>query len=153
MPNNPINKENAEQLAIEARNFLGNYCFNECHAYCCRKGYLILTPKEADLLSNNNKKEMKEKQVLISIQGGKYVLDLASKEFGCPQLQEYKCNIHTNPKRPLACKEFPLFICGKKTIRLSRRCPAVRENSLYPYLTQFKLMGYEIFYGNDNFRE
>jgi len=143
----------AKQLALKARQSLSNYCYTECNAYCCRKGYLQLTPKEADLLSNNNKKELIEKNALTPIQGGKYILDLASKDLGCPQLQDYKCNIHTNPARPLACKEFPLFICGTRTIRLSRRCPAVRDNLLYPYLAQFKVMGYEISYGNDHFRE
>ncbi|MBI2662709.1 YkgJ family cysteine cluster protein [Candidatus Woesearchaeota archaeon] len=151
MHNNPLQKENTTPLAIEARNSLGSYCFTECHAYCCRKGYLILTPKEADLLSPNNKKESILNKTIIPLHGGKYVLDLGSKD-GCPQLQEHKCNIHTNPERPLACKEFPLFIKGN-TIRLSRRCPAVRENILYPYLAQFKLLGYTLAYGNDNFRE
>ena len=152
MSPNHLPKETAASLAIAARNSLRSYCFTECHAYCCRKGYLILTPKEADLLSNNNKKEMIEKKSLTPIPGGKYVLDLASEKFGCQQLQEYKCNIHTNLHRPLACKEFPLFISGN-TIRLSHRCPAVQENLLYPYLAQFKLLSYPITYGTDKFRE
>lgn len=140
-----------EQLSLDARKSISNYCFTECNAYCCRKGYLKLSPKEANLLTNNMNQDFKKKEILISINGGRYVLDLGVQ--GCPQLKDNKCTIHTNENRPLACKEFPLFICGKKTIRLSRRCPAVTENMLYPYIAQFKSLGYTILYGNDNFRE
>lgn len=141
MSNVMVTKEKMERLASKARNSISEYCFNECHAYCCRKGYLLLTPKEADLLSDHQKKEMVVQKILTVIRGGKYVLDLGL--HGCPQLRAYKCCVHKNSGRSLACKEFPLFISGHN-IRLSRRCPAVRENILYPYLAKFKLLGYNI---------
>ena len=37
---------NAEKIANKARKSISKYCIDECHAYCCRKGYLVATPKE-----------------------------------------------------------------------------------------------------------
>ena len=51
----------AEKLANEARNAISDYCFNECKAYCCRKGYILLTKEEADLLTHNKTEELIEK--------------------------------------------------------------------------------------------
>lgn len=78
-----------------------------------------------------------------------YVLDLSRDSMGCPSLKENKCVVHTNPGRPVACREFPLFLWRDKTVKLSKRCPAVREELLYPYLAKFKRMGYSLVYGDE----
>jgi Fe-S-cluster containining protein len=135
----------AEKLVLKARNSIGKYCFTECKAYCCRKGYLMLTNKETIMMMK------KSKDVLTKIERGKYVLDLGAK--GCPSLKNYKCSIHKNPKRPKACKEFPIFIWDKKTIKVSQRCLAVKNELIYPYLAKLKLMGYKISFGREKFDE
>jgi Fe-S-cluster containining protein len=145
----------AQKLAVKARNSIGKYCYSECNAYCCRKGFILLKTKEARLLSGRNNKglnELKESGILTKTEKGKYVLDLSEKETGCPQLKESKCTIHKDPDRPTACKEFPLFVWkkkGKKIIHLSGRCPAITSGILYPYIAKFKGMGFGIDYGKD----
>lgn len=133
---------NEELLANEARTSISEYCFTECNAYCCRKGYILLSREEADLLTHNKTDELIEKEVIAIEEGGEYVVDFSKQN--CPSLKDNMCTIHKNPNRPKACKEFPLFIWPHKIIHISQRCPAVKENKLYPYLTQFKLMGYTI---------
>lgn len=139
----------AEKLAVKARESISKYCFTECGAYCCRKGYLPMTAKQAKVVGGDEKNNLIEKGFLTKIEGGKYVLELWGDTQGCPRLDGFKCTIHKNPDRPTACKEFPIFIWGKNTIRVSRRCPAVKEDLLYPYLAKFKLMGYELSYGSE----
>ena len=77
----------------------------------------------------------------------RYIFNLSK---GCPNLKDYKCIIHKNPKRPKACKEFPLFVWKNQTIMITKVCPAVKENKLYPYLARFKKKGYKIMYNSDN---
>ena len=50
-----INEFDAEQLAIHARASISNYCFTECKAYCCRKGYLLLNSEEVSLMQGTSK--------------------------------------------------------------------------------------------------
>lgn len=102
--------------------------------------------KEKDLVVNGHNKELSENGCLIKTEKGEYSLDLDSNHEGCPSLDENKCKIHNDLGRPKACKEFPIFIWENKTIRLSQRCPAVMGNILYPYLAEFKLMGYSFSY-------
>jgi Fe-S-cluster containining protein len=150
-----IDKKDAERLAVKARNSISKYCYSECNAYCCRKGYILLNTNEAKLVTGKTQKgleKLKEIGVLIKTEKGKYVIDLAEKQTGCPSLNESRCIIHDNPKRPAACKEFPLFIWkidGKDIIHVSERCPAVKEGMLYPYLAKFKMMGFDINYRDD----
>jgi Fe-S-cluster containining protein len=132
----------SEKLAITARKSLSKYCYTECKAYCCRKGYLLLTAKEVKLIQNTHKKNLK----ITPTNKKKYIFNLGSNTNGCPNLQNYKCTIHKNPARPKACKEFPLFIWKNKTIMVTHACPAVKENKLYPYLAKFKTMKYKIIY-------
>ena len=132
----------AEKLAEKARSSISVYCIEDCKAYCCRKGYLELTKEELNLISNNDKKTLEDKNSLDYTQNETYLLDLGLQN--CPSLKDSFCTIHKNPKRPNACKEFPLFIWENKIIHLSRRCPAVREEKLYPFIAKFKQMGYEI---------
>jgi Fe-S-cluster containining protein len=132
----------AERLAVKARNSLSTYCYSECKAYCCRKGYLLMSEKETILVAGVQMKKIKENNSLTAINTGEYMLHLGAHGQSCPSLKEFRCEIHKNPNRPLACKEFPLFIWKNKKIRVSSRCPAVNEGLLYPYLARFKLMGY-----------
>jgi hypothetical protein len=127
-----------ERLAISARKSISSYCYNECLAYCCRRGYLLLSEKEVNLL----KIDITTLKILPVDK--RYIFNLST---GCPNLKKYKCIIHTNPDRPKTCKEFPLFI-SEKTIIITEDCPAVKDNMLYPFLAEFKKMGYEIKYSD-----
>jgi len=128
----------AESLAVSARESISSYCYNECLAYCCRKGFLLLSEKEADLL------RLDIKDLVIMPIDKRYIFNLGK---GCPNLIGYKCIIHKDPERPKACKEFPLFVF-ENTIIVTDDCPAVKQNMLYPYLAEFKMMGYEIIYSS-----
>ena len=77
-------------------------------------------------------------QILKKIDSNKFSLNMNS---GCPMLKDFKCTIHKNKNRPEACKQFPIFIEGK-TIRLSQRCPAVKEGLLYPFIKKMISQGY-----------
>ncbi len=139
---------NAEKIADEARKAISKYCYEECKAYCCRKGYLILTLEETDLFSRYSADFKKEE--LKKLENGDYSLNLQMNGFGCPMLgKDFKCTIHKEEKRPHTCKQFPLFVDEEnKILRLSSRCLAVREGKLYPYIAQIKSMGYCIIRGN-----
>ncbi len=149
----------AEKLAISARESISSYCYTECKAYCCRKGYLLLTAEEVALMRNSCKDDLE--MIPTDANEQRYVFNLGSRVTGCPNLENnsdinsdnhadrYKCIIHKDPKRPKACKEFPLFIWSNKTVMVTNVCPAVKEHKLYPYLVQFKSMGYKIIYGSD----
>ncbi|MFC1754317.1 YkgJ family cysteine cluster protein [Thermoproteota archaeon] len=114
----------------QAKASISRYCMEECKAYCCRKGYLLLTPEEKELIA----KDLKVKKLYR----GDYSLALP-----CPMLKDNKCSIHDNPKRPKTCKDFPIFITGNK-VRLSPRCLAVKEGKLYPFERKFLEAGYRL---------
>jgi Fe-S-cluster containining protein len=126
----------AERLAISARESLSSYCYKECLAYCCRKGYLLLSEKEVNLLC------LDIKDLTIMPIDKRYIFNLGK---GCPNLINYKCIIHKNSKRPKACREFPLFISEDKII-ITEDCPAIKANMLYPFLAEFKAMGFTLIY-------
>lgn len=128
----------AESLAISARESISSYCYNECLACCCRKGYLLLTEEEVNLL------QLKIKDLTILPIDKRYVFNLSK---GCPNLKEFKCMIHKNIDRPKVCKEFPLFIC-EDAIVVTEDCPAIKQNMLYSYLAEFKSMGYKLIYSS-----
>ena len=125
------------KLADEARNSIARYCYEECKAYCCRKGYLPLTEEQAKFFE----KSIKDKTLLKKLPFGKYSLSLKD---GCPQQdKDFKCKIYNSKIKPKCCSEFPLFI-EKKLLRLSPRCPAVKEGKFYPYVKQFLKLGFKI---------
>ena len=126
----------SERLAISARASLSSYCYTECLAYCCRKGYLLLSEKEIYLL------RLDTKNLKVMPVDKRYIFNLSK---GCPNLIDYKCAVHKNKDRPKACREFPLFVYDK-TVIITDDCPAVKENRLYPFLAEFKKMGFEIVY-------
>jgi Fe-S-cluster containining protein len=133
----------AEKIADKARKAIGKFCMEECKAYCCRKGYLNFGPESVDIICQGRKDELEEKKTLAKIKDGKYSLYLGNYDQPCPSLKDYKCMIHKNPKRPLACKQFPVFLEGR-TLRLSSRCLAVKQGLLYPYIKKILSLGYTI---------
>jgi Fe-S-cluster containining protein len=146
-----VKDEVAETLAIAARKSISNYCYTECMAYCCRRGYLLLSAEEEGLMRNTDIDDLKLMPIRTEIidDAKRYIFSLGAKGLGCPNLTDYKCVIHTNPLRPKACKDFPLFIWTDKTIVITDECPAVKENQLYAYLDEFKKMGYKLVYSSD----
>ncbi|MBN1175664.1 YkgJ family cysteine cluster protein [Candidatus Woesearchaeota archaeon] len=136
---------NIQQIASKARNSISNYCINECHAYCCRKGYLILNEEELNLLTQDKRKELEDREFIKQQEGNKFSLNFSNHLGSCPQLNDSKCMIHKNPKRPLTCEKFPIFVDEeKKEIRLSPRCFAVKENKLFPYTHKFLELGFKV---------
>jgi len=123
----------------EARKSISKFCIEECKAYCCRKGHLTLTAKEANLITQNKTKEF-EKQGTIKKNKEVFSLNLGK---SCPSLKDFKCIIHKNPQRPLMCKQFPIFIT-EKSIRFSKGCAAVSKGLFYPYEKQFLNRGYKL---------
>ncbi len=124
-------------LANEARESISQFCMQECNAYCCTKGFLILSEEEMKLMIGNKKVE---KDLFKKTKDDKYSLNLS---LGCPSLENHKCLIHKEEKRSSTCKNFPIFI-NEKTIKISDRCPAKRNNLFYPYVHQFLKLGYKV---------
>lgn len=133
----------AELIAKKARKSISSYCYEECKSYCCRKGYLVMTQRQADLVTSGKTQEFLEKEKLKKLTNKMYSLDMEKEGMPCPALIDYKCTIHNKRNRPKACKEFPIFIEGNK-IRLSARCPAVREGKLYPFVHKLVSTGYKL---------
>jgi len=145
LTSNPINtKGSAEKLATKARNSISKYCYSECKSFCCRKGYLVLSEKEADIVIGKEISNLKRESILTITKDEKYMLNLGAKDKACPQLKEFKCEIHKDINRPNACIEFPIFLWKNKKIHVSDRCPASREGLFYKYLAEFKSLGYDI---------
>ncbi len=130
---------NVNEIANKARNVISDYCINECHSYCCRKGFLMLSDEEVSLMIGNKKEGLEKDGFLIKTKEGN-AFDLSG---GCPSLKDNKCLIHKNEKRNSACKDFPIFI-KNKVIGISDRCPAKKEGLFYPYEHEFLKMGYKI---------
>ena len=134
---------NAEHIARKARRSISRYCYEECKSYCCRKGYLPVKKNEVDAVTQGRKEELMRKGVLKKIKDEKYSLYMGDYDAPCPSLFDYKCLIHKKKNRPDACKQFPLFIEGC-LIKLSPRCPAVKEGLFYPYVSQLLRLGYKV---------
>jgi len=134
----------AEKIADEGRRSISSFCIEECKSYCCRKGYLVLNKKQVDAVVGE-KKEMYKEQ-LKPLKNGKTSLFLGKSDKPCPSLREdFKCGIYTNPQRPKACSDFPLFFDHTQKLALfSPRCLAVQQNKLFPYAKRLQALGYEI---------
>lgn len=132
-----------EEIAEQARRSISDFCINECHAYCCRKGFLVMTPEETVLVTHKHKAELLRRKVLNEMKDGRFSMDFTNHLGGCPRLKNFKCTIHDDAGRPDTCKKYPIFL-KDKTIRLSPRCPAVQQNKLYPYVRQLISMGFKI---------
>ncbi len=136
------NRKKAELIADEARNSISNYCINDCHAYCCRKGYLVVNKEDIDTVAQGKTKELIEKGQLEENKQGKMALFLGATEKGCPSLKDNMCTIYTDGHRPKVCGDFPLFL-EKDHVRESPRCLAVKNNLLYPYVKQITMLGFK----------
>ena len=133
----------AEKILDKARASIGTYCYKECHAFCCRKGYLPVDDKAVNLLLGSIKDEYEKAGALKKVKGH-YAIYLNYRD-GCPKLsKDFKCTVHNHPHRPAACRIFPIDLVDNKFIKLSSRCPAVKENLLYPYIAQLVLLGYKV---------
>jgi Fe-S-cluster containining protein len=130
-----------EEIARRARKSIGQFCMEECKAYCCRKGFLVMTVRQAELLSSGDIDSYVRKSVLHLMENGSYSMDL--NVMSCPRLADGVCTIHRHRNRPDACKQFPLFIDGN-LIKLSPRCLAVKQGKLYPFIVQLLKMGYRL---------
>jgi hypothetical protein len=138
-----LSLKKANKIANKARKSISKFCFEECHAYCCRKGYIILTKYEVNKVTQNRKKELEKLDILKKLENGNYSLNMGKNEYPCPSLQGYKCLVHKSKKRSKTCGDFPIFI-EEKYIKLSPRCLAVKENRLYPFISQWMQLGFKI---------
>lgn len=133
----------AEQIANKARKSISSFCYEECHAYCCRKGYLVMSKAQANKVTHRKRGEFEAKEVLKKIGEDDYSLYMGGCDRPCPSLDGFKCTIHKSKLRPLACAQFPVFIEGK-AVKLSNRCPAVKMGMFYPYIKKWMALGYKI---------
>jgi Fe-S-cluster containining protein len=135
----------AEQIADKARASISDFCINECGAYCCRKGYIMVRQHQLNQMASKEKQEILEKEGKIKEYpfAGKIQVDFTNSLGGCPALKNNMCTIHKNPERPRVCHEFPIFILGDK-IKISQKCPAHQNNKFYPFIREFKELGFEI---------
>lgn len=131
----------AEKIARKARKSISKFCMEECHAYCCRKGYLVIEEAELYAVTRGKQKELEGNSSLKKMLNGKYSLYMD--DFSCPSLLDNKCMIHTSKNRPNTCLMFPLFIEGNN-IKLSPRCPAVKIGMFYPYIARLLKMGFTL---------
>ena len=137
--------KSAEQIADIARASISDFCINECGAYCCRKGYIMVRQHQLNQMAT------KERQKLLEDEGklrefsfsGKIQIDFTNSLGGCPALKDNMCSIHKNPERPKVCHEFPIFIIGDK-VKISLKCPAHQQNKFYPYIKQFIDLGFDV---------
>ncbi len=133
---------NVDLLLKKARKSIGKFCIEECKSYCCRKGYLVLSKKEIKLILDNKEKEYED--CVKKLDENKYSLYMGTNNKPCPRLLEnFFCSIHTKRNRPLACKEFPIFI-KEDIIYLSSRCLAVKQGLFFPYIKKLQKLGYKL---------
>ncbi|MBW2964232.1 YkgJ family cysteine cluster protein [Candidatus Woesearchaeota archaeon] len=137
----------AETIAQKARKAISSFCMEECKSFCCRKGYLPLRESEVDTVTQGKRKELMEQGILTLRADGKYSLYMGGTDMPCPSFQNDRCVIHTSRKRPLTCRQFPIFVDGN-TVRISARCLAAKAGLLYPYVARMKLLGYKIVEGD-----
>ena len=133
----------AENIADEARASISDFCINECKAYCCRNGFLIIKPHEIDAVSQGSRDELLRGKSLKRLENGSYSLNLDAEEGGCPSLKGNKCLIHASKLRPKTCGDFPVYVKGD-AVFFSPRCLAVKQNRFFPYEKAFIALGYRI---------
>jgi Fe-S-cluster containining protein len=146
---------NVDRVLQKARKSISIFCAQECKSYCCRKGYLVLSGKEIDIVTQNRRAELEKKKLLSSLDNGKRSLYMGNYENPCPSLLDCKCIIHKKKHRPKACKEFPIIL-KDNTIFFSTRCLAVKQNFFYALISRLKHLGYKViisdqFYDSDFF--
>lgn len=139
--------EKIEKLADEMRESLSDFCINECKAFCCREGHLIVRDDELDLICSSEAivERLKTEGAIQEKMFGKNLLSFKNSCGSCPalDLENCKCKIHSNHARPRTCKEFPIFIFGKE-IKISSRCPAKTEGKFFKFEKDAERLGYKI---------
>jgi len=126
----------ADEIIAEARHSISQFCMEECNAYCCRKGYILMNAKE-------KKAVMGISQASVRQIGENFSLYLGDYNAPCPRLKDNKCTIFLHPDRPRICGDFPIMIRDNQII-LSPRCLAVKMGKFYPYVTMLIQLGYKL---------
>jgi Fe-S-cluster containining protein len=135
-----------ENILKKAKKSISSFCIEECRSYCCRKGYLVLTKNELDLITGND--SQKRKDLISALDDGRFSLFIGNSLYPCPALlPDFRCRIHKNRNRPRACREFPAFLKGD-TVYFSNRCLAVRQGLFYPYIYRLRSMGLKIMFSD-----
>ncbi|MCA9477566.1 MAG: YkgJ family cysteine cluster protein [Nanoarchaeota archaeon] len=93
-----------------------------CKAQCCKRGYLPVSEKEAELFGTT--------EGLINLTPPCMHLD-----------NNNACSVYE--KRPKACREFPLYEKGK-TLLVASWCPGYQEGLLDEFLKLLEGKGYQI---------
>lgn len=109
----------------------------ECHAYCCRKGFLVMEKKEFKKVAQGQEEVVSALGRVKELPNGKISLYL---EGGCPSLVDNKCSIHTSSLRPKTCGDFPVYLKDNVAF-FSPRCTAVKAGKLYPFMRQLEQAG------------
>ncbi|NCN51512.1 hypothetical protein GW931_00680 [archaeon] len=138
-------QKEVNEIISKARKSIGKFCIEECNAYCCRKGYIIINEQQVNIIATKNeqielKKENKLKELVFS---GKFMLDFSNSLGGCPKLKGTKCLIQSNPERAKVCQESPIFLFGD-SVRISSKCPAHQKNMFYLFIKQLEALGYKL---------
>lgn len=127
---NSVDEHQIDRMLDRARKSISRFCIEECGAYCCRKGFLILSENESDLVMNGSRLILQKEESFKSLDNSKYSLNFSNSLGGCPSLLGTSCIIHKNKDRPNTCKNFPIFR-HNKTVIISKRCPASKQNMFY----------------------
>jgi len=122
-------------------------CIVKCNGLCCRSGVTDIKSEEVDLVCNGRRKELEENGGLVRLDSGDYRLILKNRQ--CPSLIFEKgkayCKIHNNARKPLMCKDYPLFVDNeKKVVTIFTNCPVVLSGRLNLFLEKIKESGYEV---------
>jgi Fe-S-cluster containining protein len=133
--------DSADQILEQARNGISQFCIEECRAYCCRKGYLVLTPKQAKATMQGREEEYRSLSLLKDMTNGNISLYMGDKDHPCPSLKDNRCMIHKHPDRSDTCRIFPIHI-KDNIIHVSKRCLAAKANMFYPYIARLAMMGF-----------
>jgi len=72
-----------DKIISDARKSIGKFCIEECNAYCCRKGYILINERQLNLLVEEKeqielKKENKLKELSFS---GKFFWEVYARLF------------------------------------------------------------------------
>ena len=130
-----------QAAAEEARKSISSYCVEDCKAYCCRKGFLLLDEAALQVTVGDQRLALERQGFLKETKEG-FSLNLNNPRH-CPSLKGSLCTIHKNPDRSRTCKDFPIFI-REKSIILSHRCPAVQEEKFYAFVQQCLADGWRL---------
>lgn len=130
-------------ILSQARNSLGPFCKETCHAKCCKLGKLLLSSKkQVRIISKGKMKRLYTRHQLQDISPQRTDLILAP--FGCPALTPSStCSIFHSSFRPKICDEYPLFLRGK-TVFVASSCVAVQQGLLHEALEEIRSKGYRV---------